>query len=55
VHKDTVSFNSAEDALRKAGLFDSPPNSPERGNAAVEGNSESMAVSHCPKFSQKNY
>lgn len=39
VHKDTVSFNSAEDALRKAGLFDSPPNSPERGNAAVEGES----------------
>ncbi|KAJ1285158.1 hypothetical protein BS78_03G258500 [Paspalum vaginatum] len=33
----TVSFSSAEDALRKAGLFDSPPSSPERENTAAEG------------------
>ncbi|XP_066379816.1 uncharacterized protein At4g10930 [Miscanthus floridulus] len=39
VHKDTVSFSSAEDALRKAGLFDSPPNSPDRGTTEVEGES----------------
>ncbi|CAO2171269.1 unnamed protein product [Urochloa humidicola] len=37
VHKHTVSFSSAEEALRKAGLFDSPPNSPERQIASVEG------------------
>ncbi|PAN28796.1 hypothetical protein PAHAL_5G178700 [Panicum hallii] len=37
VHKHTVSFSSAEEALRKAGLFDSPPNSPEREITSVEG------------------
>nr|CAB3474098.1 unnamed protein product [Digitaria exilis] len=37
VHKHTVSFSSAEEALRKAGLFDSPSNSPERENTSVEG------------------
>ncbi|CAO1945165.1 unnamed protein product [Urochloa humidicola] len=37
VAKNTVSFSSAEEALRKAGLFDSPPNSPEREIASVEG------------------
>jgi len=37
VPKHTVSFSSAEEALRKAGLFDSPPNSPEREITSVEG------------------
>ena len=55
VHKDTVSFSSAEDALRKAGLFDSPPNSPDRGTTEVEGNSDSMTVSNCPTISQRKY
>ncbi|WVZ69030.1 hypothetical protein U9M48_017887 [Paspalum notatum var. saurae] len=32
-----VGFISAEDALRKAGLFDSPPSSPERETTAAEG------------------
>lgn len=49
------SFSSAEDALRKAGLFDSPPNSPERGTTEVEGNSDSMTVSNCHMLSQRNY
>lgn len=55
VHKDTFSFSSAEDALRKAGLFDSPPNSPERGTTEVEGNIDSMTVSNCPTLSQRKY
>uniref|UniRef100_A0A0A9BQY2 RNA exonuclease 1 homolog-like domain-containing protein n=1 Tax=Arundo donax TaxID=35708 RepID=A0A0A9BQY2_ARUDO len=37
VHKHTVSFHSAEEALKKAGLFDSPPNSPERNTTTGEG------------------
>ncbi|OEL32615.1 Uncharacterized protein BAE44_0006365, partial [Dichanthelium oligosanthes] len=37
VHRHTVGFSSAEEALRKAGLFDSPPNSPEREITSVEG------------------
>ncbi|KAL6615950.1 hypothetical protein ACP70R_038220 [Stipagrostis hirtigluma subsp. patula] len=37
VHKHTLSFSSAEEALKRAGLFDSPPNSPERNITAAEG------------------
>jgi len=55
VHKHTVSFSSAEEALRKAGLFDSPPNSPEREITSIEGNSSSLTVSNYPKFSQRKY
>ncbi|CAL4947731.1 unnamed protein product [Urochloa decumbens] len=52
VHKHTVSFSSAEEALRKAGLFDSPPNSPEReivsveGECKVEGQSKNLQSDH---------
>jgi hypothetical protein len=55
VQKHIVSFSSAEEALRKAGLFDSPPNSPEREITSVKGNSNSLTVSNCPKFSQRKY
>ena len=55
VPKHTVSFSSAEEALRKAGLFDSPPNSPEREITSIEGNSSSLTVSNYPKFSQRKY
>jgi hypothetical protein len=47
VRKHTVSFSSAEEALKEAGLFDSPPNSPEKETTVVEGNSYSMTVSNC--------
>ncbi|KAL6845053.1 hypothetical protein ACP4OV_024548 [Aristida adscensionis] len=44
VHKHTVSFSSAEEALKKAGLFDSPPNSPERETMVVEGECSQRGV-----------
>ncbi|GJN17853.1 hypothetical protein PR202_gb04956 [Eleusine coracana subsp. coracana] len=39
VCKQTFSFSSAEEALKEAGLFDSPPDSPERKSTALEGTS----------------
>jgi hypothetical protein len=49
----TVSFNSVEEALKRAGLFDSPPNSPERKINTAEGNS--ITVPDCPTFAQQTY
>ncbi|KAK3161781.1 hypothetical protein QOZ80_1BG0081350 [Eleusine coracana subsp. coracana] len=39
VCKQAFSFSSAEEALKEAGLFDSPPDSPERKSTALEGTS----------------
>jgi hypothetical protein len=44
-------ISSAVEALKEAGLFDSPPNSPEREITAVEGNSEQIVCKHTVTFS----
>nr|ABA96698.2 expressed protein [Oryza sativa Japonica Group]USH99985.1 hypothetical protein [Oryza sativa Japonica Group] len=37
VPEKTVGFSNVEEALKMAGLLDSPPNSPERKNTIIEG------------------
>jgi hypothetical protein len=51
VCKHNVTFSSAVEALKEAGLFDSPPDSPERETRAVEGNSEQFVCKHTVTFS----
>ncbi|KQK09510.1 hypothetical protein BRADI_2g48387v3 [Brachypodium distachyon] len=50
-NEHVVSFNSVEEALKRAGLFDSPPNSPERKTTTTEYNPST--VSSFPKISQQ--
>lgn len=42
VPEKTVGFSNVEEALKMAGLLDSPPNSPERKNTKIEGNSDTL-------------
>ncbi|TVU35279.1 hypothetical protein EJB05_17163 [Eragrostis curvula] len=44
VSKHTFSFSSAEEALKEAGLFDSPPNSPEKKAMKAEEDSYKCTV-----------
>ncbi|KAG8055612.1 hypothetical protein GUJ93_ZPchr0001g32365 [Zizania palustris] len=52
--EQTVGFNSVEEALKMAGLLDSPPNSPERKATSIEGDCNFMCIADLDSEPSKN-